>query len=198
MGSVKKISYCPLISFAVTLSGVSSSSRISFPMATLNFPQLTKTLNPYFQSQLKTPTFLLPLSYPCPSTSPSFLPCSLAGQKSNHLARIPLVRAVGDGEQTSGRSSSNNNTREAINLPGCDYNHWLIVMDFPKDPAPTREQMIDTYLDTLATVLGRLFSVYSGLSSMFKYIYIYYVLKVFWLLFSVGCYLNYVLHYVVR
>jgi hypothetical protein len=28
-------------------------------------------------------------------------------------------------------------------------------MEFPKDPAPTREQMIDTYLDTLATVLGR-------------------------------------------
>lgn len=41
-------------------------------------------------------------------------------------------------------------------LPGCDYNHWLIVMEFPKDPAPSREQMIDTYLDTLATVLGRL------------------------------------------
>ena len=40
-------------------------------------------------------------------------------------------------------------------LPGCDYNHWLIVMEFPKDPAPTREQMIDTYLNTLATVLGR-------------------------------------------
>lgn len=39
-------------------------------------------------------------------------------------------------------------------LPGCDYNHWLIVMEFPKDPAPTREQMIDTYLSTLATVLG--------------------------------------------
>jgi hypothetical protein len=39
-------------------------------------------------------------------------------------------------------------------LPGCDFNHWLIVMEFPKDPAPTREQMIETYLNTLATVLG--------------------------------------------
>ncbi|KAG2581474.1 multiple organellar RNA editing factor 9, chloroplastic-like [Panicum virgatum] len=44
--------------------------------------------------------------------------------------------------------------RETILLPGCDYNHWLIVMEFPKDPAPTREQMIDTYLNTLAAVLG--------------------------------------------
>ncbi|KAI3996093.1 hypothetical protein MKX01_018162 [Papaver californicum] len=27
-------------------------------------------------------------------------------------------------------------------------------MEFPKDPAPTREQMIDTYLNTLTTELG--------------------------------------------
>ena len=40
-------------------------------------------------------------------------------------------------------------------LPGCDHNHWLIVVEFPKDPAATREKMIDTYLNTLATVLGR-------------------------------------------
>ena len=40
-------------------------------------------------------------------------------------------------------------------LSGCDYNHWLIVMEFPKDPAPTRKQMIETNLNTLATVLGR-------------------------------------------
>ena len=64
------------------------------------------------------------------------------------------VRAVSDSEYSSRRSSSNEQ-RETIMLPGCDYNHWLIVMEFPKDPAPTREQMIETYLNTLATVLGR-------------------------------------------
>ncbi|XP_050369633.1 DAG protein, chloroplastic [Argentina anserina] len=63
------------------------------------------------------------------------------------------VRAVSDSEYSS-RRSSNNEQRETIMLPGCDYNHWLIVMEFPKDPAPTREQMIETYLNTLATVLG--------------------------------------------
>jgi len=66
------------------------------------------------------------------------------------------IRASLDGNFSAQRSSSSNNDqRETIMLPGCDYNHWLIVMEFPKDPAPTREQMIDTYLDTLATVLGR-------------------------------------------
>ncbi|KAK4254019.1 hypothetical protein QN277_009454 [Acacia crassicarpa] len=64
-----------------------------------------------------------------------------------------LIRAAVDGEYSPKRSSSGEQ-RETIMLPGCDYNHWLIVMEFPKDPAPTREQMIDTYLNTLATVLG--------------------------------------------
>lgn len=69
--------------------------------------------------------------------------------------RVAMVRAMAtDGEYSSKRSSSSE-PRETILLPGCDYNHWLIVMEFPKDPAPTREQMIETYLNTLATVLGR-------------------------------------------
>uniref|UniRef100_A0A453RZG1 MORF/ORRM1/DAG-like MORF domain-containing protein n=2 Tax=Aegilops tauschii subsp. strangulata TaxID=200361 RepID=A0A453RZG1_AEGTS len=55
---------------------------------------------------------------------------------------------------TAAGAAPGSEQRETILLPGCDYNHWLIVMEFPKDPAPTREQMIDTYLNTLATVLG--------------------------------------------
>ncbi|CAL9131029.1 unnamed protein product [Musa textilis] len=54
----------------------------------------------------------------------------------------------------SSRRGDSSEPRETIMVPGCDYNHWLIVMEFPKDPAPTREQMIETYLNTLATVLG--------------------------------------------
>ncbi|XP_078428556.1 plastid developmental protein DAG [Wolffia australiana] len=67
-----------------------------------------------------------------------------------------FVRAMAvDGEYSSRRSGGGSSEpRETILLPGCDYNHWLIVMEFPKDPAPTREQMIDAYLNTLATVLG--------------------------------------------
>ena len=74
-----------------------------------------------------------------------------------------------DGDFSARRSSSNSNEpRETIMLPGCDYNHWLIVMEFPKDPAPTREQMIDTYLNTLATVLGRF-----GFSFFFLFFFYY-------------------------
>lgn len=98
---------------------------------------------------------------PRASVAPPMLP-NLTAQLSSHRAmvvrrrnRVSGVRAMAtDGEYSSRRSSSSE-PRETILLPGCDYNHWLIVMEFPKDPAPTREQMIETYLNTLATVLGR-------------------------------------------
>ncbi|XP_019162895.1 PREDICTED: DAG protein, chloroplastic-like [Ipomoea nil] len=116
-------------------------------MAALNVSPLFKTLNPrisHSQNPPKTPNFL-PLSCPLPSTLPSLIPCALTLQTPS---RLPPLRAI-DSARRGG-----NEERETIMLPGCDYNHWLIVMEFPKDPAPTREQMIDTYLDTLATVLG--------------------------------------------
>ncbi|KAJ3678353.1 hypothetical protein LUZ60_002156 [Juncus effusus] len=74
---------------------------------------------------------------------------SLRSSARQHQQRLSVtpVAAVGN-------ASSNTEQKDAILLPGCDYNHWLIVMEFPKDPAPTREEMIETYLQTLATVLG--------------------------------------------
>jgi hypothetical protein len=50
---------------------------------------------------------------------------------------------------------SNRPPKETILLDGCDYEHWLIVMEFPADPKPTEEQMVDAYVKTLASVLGR-------------------------------------------
>ncbi|EES08356.1 multiple organellar RNA editing factor 1, mitochondrial [Sorghum bicolor] len=42
---------------------------------------------------------------------------------------------------------------DEILFEGCDYNHWLITMEFP-DPKPSREEMIETFLQTLAKVVG--------------------------------------------
>uniref|UniRef100_A0A0D9XQD6 MORF/ORRM1/DAG-like MORF domain-containing protein n=1 Tax=Leersia perrieri TaxID=77586 RepID=A0A0D9XQD6_9ORYZ len=42
---------------------------------------------------------------------------------------------------------------DEILFEGCDYNHWLITMEFG-DPKPTREEMIETYLQTLSKVVG--------------------------------------------
>ncbi|XP_073030302.1 DAG protein, chloroplastic-like [Primulina eburnea] len=117
-------------------------------MASLNLCLPPRTLVPNSRTRV-----------PCLS-SPSTSNLSFIPRYSPHSAPIqsrsaafPAVRGLKDGEYSTRRSSSDEE-REPIMLPGCDYNHWLIVMEFPKDPAPTREQMIDTYLDTLATVLG--------------------------------------------
>ncbi|CAE5966395.1 unnamed protein product [Arabidopsis arenosa] len=48
---------------------------------------------------------------------------------------------------------SNRPPKETILLDGCDYEHWLIVMEFT-DPKPTEEEMINSYVKTLTSVLG--------------------------------------------
>ncbi|XP_051128457.1 DAG protein, chloroplastic-like [Andrographis paniculata] len=116
-------------------------------MATLNLVSFPKPLISI--PKPKSPNF------PFPSSSQLFLRCAPRHPIKSRTGDVPAVGALTDGDYSSRRSSSSGGEeRETIMLPGCDYNHWLIVMEFPKDPSPTREQMIDTYLDTLATVLG--------------------------------------------
>lgn len=129
----------------LTIAGVSSALN---PMAAFTLSCFTpKTLAPSL-SPLK-PSFA-----PLISTSRSWALAPWHSVKGRKLQQPLMTRAAMDSDYSAKRSSSSE-TRETIMLPGCDYNHWLIVMEFPKDPAPTREQMIDTYLNTLATVLGR-------------------------------------------
>ncbi|KAE8667947.1 Multiple organellar RNA editing factor 3 [Hibiscus syriacus] len=49
---------------------------------------------------------------------------------------------------------SNRPPKETILLDGCDYEHWLIVLEFTEDPKPSEEEMIDAYAKTLASVVG--------------------------------------------
>lgn len=52
---------------------------------------------------------------------------------------------------------SNRPPKETILLDGCDYEHWLIVMEFPDNPKPSEDHMVNAYVKTLAQVLGRSF-----------------------------------------
>ncbi|KAM7258883.1 hypothetical protein ACFE04_015353 [Oxalis oulophora] len=56
------------------------------------------------------------------------------------------------------KSASNYNDRPPTEMaplfPGCDYEHWLIVMDKPGGDNATKQQIIDCYIQTLAKVLG--------------------------------------------
>lgn len=49
---------------------------------------------------------------------------------------------------------SNRPPKETILLDGCDYEHWLIVMEFPDNPKPSEDEMVNSYVKTLAQVLG--------------------------------------------
>ncbi|XP_022763301.1 multiple organellar RNA editing factor 1, mitochondrial-like [Durio zibethinus] len=45
-------------------------------------------------------------------------------------------------------------TEDTVLFEGCDYNHWLIVVDFPKDNKPSPEEMVRTYENICAQGLG--------------------------------------------
>ncbi|QCE10036.1 multiple organellar RNA editing factor 8, chloroplastic/mitochondrial-like [Vigna unguiculata] len=48
---------------------------------------------------------------------------------------------------------SNRPPKETILLDGCDFEHWLVVVEKPEGD-PTRDEIIDSYIKTLAKVVG--------------------------------------------
>ncbi|XP_047339139.1 multiple organellar RNA editing factor 8, chloroplastic/mitochondrial-like [Impatiens glandulifera] len=48
---------------------------------------------------------------------------------------------------------SNRPPKETILLDGCDFEHWLVVMEKPEGD-PTRDEIIHSYIKTLAMVVG--------------------------------------------
>uniref|UniRef100_A0A6V7QYJ7 MORF/ORRM1/DAG-like MORF domain-containing protein n=1 Tax=Ananas comosus var. bracteatus TaxID=296719 RepID=A0A6V7QYJ7_ANACO len=94
--------------------------------------------------------------------SPPILARATAG--AGAAARMGSVRCMarraGDSAYSPLKSGSGGGfsdrppTEMAPLFPGCDYEHWLIVMDKPGGEGATKQQMIDCYIQTLAKVLG--------------------------------------------
>ncbi|GAB2285718.1 hypothetical protein Dimus_020156 [Dionaea muscipula] len=59
----------------------------------------------------------------------------------------------GRGFATRSSDSSNRPPKETILLDGCDFEHWLVVVE-PPDPQLVRDEIIDSYIKTLAQVVG--------------------------------------------
>ncbi|GAB2229881.1 hypothetical protein Droror1_Dr00014137 [Drosera rotundifolia] len=55
--------------------------------------------------------------------------------------------------QDSNPNWTNRPPKETILLDGCDFNHWLVVMEKP-DEGLTRDEICDLYVKTLAKVVG--------------------------------------------
>ncbi|KAF8650002.1 hypothetical protein HU200_064164 [Digitaria exilis] len=88
-----------------------------------------------------------------------------AAAGSAHLAPWAMLASRGAKSASSGGSGysplndpspnwSNRPPKETILLDGCDYEHWLIVMEFPTDPKPSEEEMVAAYVKTLTAVVG--------------------------------------------
>ncbi|KAL8209066.1 hypothetical protein R6Q57_008478 [Mikania cordata] len=68
------------------------------------------------------------------------------------------VRAFSTRPTTSSLNDSNPNwsnrpPKETILLDGCDFEHWLVVVEKPEGE-PTRDEIIESYINTLAKVVG--------------------------------------------
>uniref|UniRef100_A0A453QGI9 MORF/ORRM1/DAG-like MORF domain-containing protein n=1 Tax=Aegilops tauschii subsp. strangulata TaxID=200361 RepID=A0A453QGI9_AEGTS len=84
-------------------------------------------------------------------------PAALAGVASRLGFLRGMARRPGGDGYSPARSGGGDRapTEMAPLFPGCDYEHWLIVMDKPGGEGATKHQMIDCYIQTLAKVLGR-------------------------------------------
>ncbi|XP_042512973.1 multiple organellar RNA editing factor 2, chloroplastic-like [Macadamia integrifolia] len=80
------------------------------------------------------------------------------GASRLNVIRCRVHRSGGDSAYSPLNSGSNFSDRPPTEMaplfPGCDYEHWLIVMDKPGGEGATKQQMIDCYIQTLAKVLG--------------------------------------------
>ncbi|KAK1603924.1 hypothetical protein QYE76_027597 [Lolium multiflorum] len=88
---------------------------------------------------------------------PLLRPAALAAVASRlGFLRGMARRPGGDGYSPtrSGGGGDRAPTEMAPLFPGCDYEHWLIVMDKPGGEGASKQQMIDCYIQTLSKVLG--------------------------------------------
>ncbi|KAK9087578.1 hypothetical protein Syun_029972 [Stephania yunnanensis] len=107
-------------------------------------------------------TTLLPRFTPRPLRRPPSLLSHALRLAAPETARLNSVRCrmnrSGDNAYSPLNSGSNLSDRPPTEMaplfPGCDYEHWLIVMDKPGGEGATKQQMIDCYVETLAKVLG--------------------------------------------
>uniref|UniRef100_A0A2P2KU63 Uncharacterized protein MANES_15G092300 n=2 Tax=Rhizophora mucronata TaxID=61149 RepID=A0A2P2KU63_RHIMU len=106
-------------------------------------------------------------SLPTPSPSFSPRPSSLirsalrilssataaTGCSQSLSVRCFSTRATSSSLNDQNPNWSNRPPKETILLDGCDFEHWLVVVEKPEGD-PTRDEIIDSYIKTLAMVVG--------------------------------------------
>ncbi|KAJ6417122.1 hypothetical protein OIU84_002925 [Salix udensis] len=89
----------------------------------------------------------------------SLRPLSAAANINRSVSRISIrsfsVKPSSSSLNDPSPNWSNRPPKETILLDGCDFEHWLVVMDKPEGD-PTRDEIIDYYIKTLSEVVGSL------------------------------------------
>ncbi|KQJ99153.1 multiple organellar RNA editing factor 8, chloroplastic/mitochondrial [Brachypodium distachyon] len=90
-----------------------------------------------------------------PAAAASTIPAAAArGAAVRCFATQPATSSLRD----SSPNWSNRPPKETILLDGCDFEHWLVVMEPPpgdaSNPEITRDEIIDSYIKTLAQIVG--------------------------------------------
>ncbi|KAK9266476.1 hypothetical protein L1049_000552 [Liquidambar formosana] len=107
---------------------------------------------------LSTPRLSLSSSF----STFSFLRCrplsAAAISAIRHLPPATGLRGFATRRRTSSLNKPNPNwsnrpPKGMISPDGCDFEHWLVVMNKPEGD-PGRDEIIDSYIKTLATVVG--------------------------------------------
>ncbi|KAK9284693.1 hypothetical protein L1049_023869 [Liquidambar formosana] len=84
--------------------------------------------------------------------SPSPSPTLPVQSRLFKTSSISLSSAISYNNSDDG--DDDNISSHTIFFEGCDYNHWLFMMDFPKSLKLTPEQMVETYVQTCAKGLN--------------------------------------------
>ncbi|KAG2585295.1 hypothetical protein PVAP13_6KG383000 [Panicum virgatum] len=101
----------------------------------------------------RVPALLRPLAAAASLLAAPAAPAPGAGARC--FATQPATSSLRD----SSPNWSNRPPKETILLDGCDFEHWLVVMEPPPggnagNPDITRDEIIDRYIKTLAQVVG--------------------------------------------
>ncbi|GAV64057.1 hypothetical protein CFOL_v3_07575 [Cephalotus follicularis] len=130
----------PIITTTKTLTLTSTLSR--------NFPTTPTTASATVSVSPRTSCLTL-LHRIRPLSAASFGNQSFAAVRAAAFSTRPTSSSLSDPNP----NWSNRPPKETILLDGCDFEHWLVVVEKPEGD-PTRDEIIDSYIKILAQVVG--------------------------------------------
>ncbi|KAK3222914.1 hypothetical protein Dsin_009939 [Dipteronia sinensis] len=120
--------------------------------SSLRLRRALTTLAALHRPALSTPLLLKPSSS-VSSHSSQQQPSLASVVQSRRFRSLPTI-SLSSSKQYHLYKEGDDITPDTILFEGCDYNHWLITMEFPKNPGPTPEEMVQTYVETCAKGLN--------------------------------------------